>query len=143
MKNKFWLSGLIALICFAQGGPVGAQGGPPAQNVNVVNTPTVNVGSIAISTVKIFEEFGGGISDPIDVSPFKQIRIVARCASPGGPMTVRPFTMYGNTTSEVAALGDIVVDCTSGSTATYDTPGQKLIVQVIGSGAVVVYGRTN
>jgi hypothetical protein len=141
MTNKFWLCGLVALICFAQGGPVNA--GQPTQNVNVVNTPTVNVGSLAISTVKVFQETGEGISDVIDVSAFKQIRIVARCSSPAGPMTVRPFTMYGNTIFEVATLGDLNVSCNSGSTTTYDTPGQKLIIQVIGSGTVVVYGRAN
>ncbi len=97
MTNKFWLLGLVALICFAQGGPVSAAPAQPTQNVNVVNTPTVNVGSLAISTVKVFQDTGQGISDVIDVSAFKHIRIVARCSTPAGPMTVRPFTMYGDT----------------------------------------------
>ena len=142
MKSTLLWSGAIALICFAQGGPAGAQGGPPAQNVNVVNTPTVNVGSIAVNTVKIFDGFDAMVSAPIDVKLFKQIRIVARCPAQG-PMTVRAFTMYGNTIFDIAALGNIQVDCNSGSTATFDTPGEYLIVEIIGSGRAVVYGRTN
>lgn len=100
-----------------------------------------------VRTQKIFDESftQGGLSATIDVSPYRQIRIVGRCFDPGGTMNVSPFLVYGdNPDFDVAALGDLDVPCNTGSSATYESPGQTIRISVgAGSGRVVIYGRVN
>jgi len=153
------LYGLIGALCLIEG-PAHAQGGAPTHNVNVVNTPTVMVAGtptvaiagtptvalagIAVETVKIFEAIESGLSDPIDVSAFKQIRIAATCSNPAQTATVRPFVLVGDTIFSVAAMGDLLVPCNTGATATYEVPGQAIVLNVQnGPAHVAVFGRAN
>jgi hypothetical protein len=160
MTKTYCLYGLIAGFCLIEGGPVRAQGGPPAQNVNVVNTPTVTVAGtptvaiagtpmvavagIAVSTVKIFDESDFQVSNPISVGAFKQIRIAADCSDPSQSPIVRPFVLLGNNINEVAAMGDLLAPCNSGASATYDVPGEAVVINVVnGPARVVIFGRAN
>jgi hypothetical protein len=69
----------VALLLFTY--TVAAQpGNQPPQTVNVVNSPTVNT---TATTVKIFDEVltANAPSSGIDVSGFKNIRLVVTCVS--------------------------------------------------------------
>jgi hypothetical protein len=69
----------VALVLFTY--TVAAQpGNQPPQNVNVVNSPTVNT---TAATVKIYDEVlaARAPSVGIDVSGFKDIRLVVKCVS--------------------------------------------------------------
>jgi hypothetical protein len=150
MTRKVCLSVLVMVVLAV---PASSQpANQPAQNVNVVNTPTVHV---ATSTEKIFDQSysATSLSDPIDVSAFREIRIVARCVGGAcfggsGQITVTAFLVYGsNTLFDVIQLGSPFTAGPVGDSALYEVPGQLIRIKVEpsfeSSGRVVIYGRPN
>jgi hypothetical protein len=143
MKITHWLFGLTLFLCFVQGpdqGRARAQTGLQPQDVNVVNTPTVNA---AVTTVKFFDRTAFSVTEPIDVSAYKQIRLVAVCKTGATTAPVTPFLMYGDTVYDVFSLGNVAFSCPAGGSRTYDLPGDKLIIANYGAYRVVLYGRGN
>ncbi len=139
------IAGLITIAALMPQVGSASQG---AQPVVVTNTITQPIPTTAPDgTTKVFDATlpNTGLSDTIDVTSYKQIRIVARCFVGGGGMTVSPYVVYGDNASfDVAALGDLTVPCNTGASATYEVPGQTIRVSVTGSGGrIVIYGRTN
>jgi hypothetical protein len=147
------------------------QAAPPAQDVNVVNTPTVKVtNSVSLTpgtlagidpasntvridasapvpvrhqdTAVIFDELVSGMSDPIDVSAARTLRIVAATGNAAG-CPVQAFIQYGASPFEVARLGSpLTPDPNLPATATYNLPGQALrVVTASCTARVVVFSR--
>jgi hypothetical protein len=155
------------------------QAAPSAQDVNVVNTPTVTIAgttpvkvtnSVSLTpgtfagidparntvqidasapvhvrhqdTAVIFDEQVPALSDPIDVSAAKTLRIVASTGNPAG-CSVQAFIQYGATLFESVRLGNpLTADPNFPATATYNLPGQTLRVTTAGCTArVVVFSR--
>lgn len=129
------MSALAATPLYAQQG----SGGPPSPN---------------ITTQKIFDETAlAPVNATVDVSGFKEIRIVARCTAGycvagSGQIFVTPFVVYGeNEESDVVQLGEGITAGPVGGSAVYALPGQKLRIRIMPSfgsgGRVVIYGRSN
>lgn len=140
MHRKPRVFALILMSALAAA-PLSAQGpgGPPSQT---------------ITTQKIFDETAlAPVNATLDVSGFKEIRIVARCTAGycvagSGQIYVTPFVVYGeNEEADVVQLGDGITAGPAGTSVVYPLPGQKLRIRILPSfgsgGRVVIYGRTN
>jgi hypothetical protein len=95
-------------------------------------------------TAVIFDEVLSGVSDPIDVSAARTLRIVAATGSASG-CHVQPYIQYGADPSASVPLGgQLAPDSNFPATATYDMPGQTLRVNAVNCTAhVVIFGRGN
>src|SRR5262245_3048513 len=119
---------------------------PQAQDVNVVNTPTVAVAgttpgkvtnpvqidaSVPVSgrcpdTAVSFDEQVSNLSDPIDVSAARTLRIVATTGNPLG-CPVQAYIQYGASPFESVRLGSQLTPTPIVPvTETYDLPGVTL-----------------
>ncbi|HEX6123796.1 MAG TPA: hypothetical protein VFZ23_00340 [Pyrinomonadaceae bacterium] len=174
MKRSISTVGILSLFGLVGSGmTVIAQSPTIAKDVNVVNTPSVIVtnpvtlASAPVTvrgeeTVTIFEQVGsvGGNTGPrltlgpVNVSAYKQIRIVAvrefACPSNAG-VTVTPYLRYGPT--GVPSPNRIRLDTSFANdmNRVYELPGHEVEVQLeanlpecgVDVVRVLIYGRRN
>lgn len=139
---------------------------PPPQDVNVVNRPNVTVtNSVQLAAgamVKIdattevaynhmfFAQPVAQVSDPIDVSHFKQIRVVAITQGQFTSATIKPLFMLPDGVTSIPLDDDIMVEKPGINVVNrlYDLPGTTLKFSVETHSPstqvrIVVYGRAN
>ena len=121
----------------------------PSQNVNVVNTPTVNVGNNTVVVLDQTISQAGLVAQipPFDVSAYKQIRVVVKTYEESGVTVSQRILLPGGQDS-ASFDDDVALAPNMTKMKIYDIPGQSIYFQLSfgtpnGHARVVVYGRAN
>lgn len=120
--------------------------------VGLAGSPTVMSGdTTALIQAQLCSEQSGELaSPPIDVSPYKSVRVFASFVNPGAP-TPPPLRIIARVPNFNGGLQDYILDesATGMIQGVYDTPGATLLVRATGpispiaTMEVAIYGRHN
>jgi hypothetical protein len=121
-------------------------------SVGITGTPSVNVNAsqteLAYDQIQTVRAGGLAIMPPLDVSRFKQVRVVTNVNGDVGYLAETRL-VNPNNTNEVLILNRLNETHLGADTATIDLPGQMIDFIVVGSISgssdvhIQVYGRTN